>query len=120
MHQISNLLKVPSARGEKSYEDALEFNSKKYFIDDEENKLKNKYYQTEIINSLFEAVNSDNVQAVKSISDLIDEKSNRLNIEFIVYTNLNQAIDSDCILQNRSTQLCNIIIHSCVMKKAIV
>ena len=25
-----------------------------------------------------------------------------------------------CILQNRSTQLCNIIIHSCVMKKAIV
>lgn len=26
----------------------------------------------------------------------------------------------DCILQNRSTQLCNIIIHSCVMKKAIV
>ena len=27
---------------------------------------------------------------------------------------------SRCILQNRSTQLCNIIIHSCVMKKAIV
>ena len=27
---------------------------------------------------------------------------------------------TDCILQNRSTQLCNIIIHSCVMKKAIV
>ena len=26
----------------------------------------------------------------------------------------------NCILQNRSTQLCNIIIHSCVMKKAIV
>ena len=25
-----------------------------------------------------------------------------------------------CILQNRSTQLCNIIIHSCVMKQAIV
>ena len=28
--------------------------------------------------------------------------------------------DDTCILQNRSTQLCNIIIHSCVMKKAIV
>lgn len=27
---------------------------------------------------------------------------------------------TSCILQNRSTQLCNIIIHSCVMKKAIV
>ena len=28
--------------------------------------------------------------------------------------------EDGCILQNRSTQLCNIIIHSCVMKKAIV
>ena len=31
-----------------------------------------------------------------------------------------QQYDNLCILQNRSTQLCNIIIHSCVMKKAIV
>ena len=30
------------------------------------------------------------------------------------------ALKGTCILQNRSTQLCNIIIHSCVMKKAIV
>lgn len=30
------------------------------------------------------------------------------------------SFSRSCILQNRSTQLCNIIIHSCVMKKAIV
>ena len=40
--------------------------------------------------------------------------------ERIALLGANGAGKTTCILQNRSTQLCNIIIHSCVMKKAIV
>lgn len=44
-----------------------------------------------------------------------------LNKEIIDTNNISKKRKlGKCILQNRSTQLCNIIIHSCVMKKAIV
>lgn len=55
------------------------------------------------------------------LSSLVDKEIAQLsskdksNFAFIL-----KAIEIKCILQNRSTQLCNIIIHSCVMKKAIV
>ena len=68
-----------------------------------------------------------NKQKTVSVTMNDDKKKTAKQAQIILNNKINKIISQvkrttliHCILQNRSTQLCNIIIHSCVMKKAIV
>ena len=91
------------------------------------NMAKHKNYTTSVSlsnvarNRLIALANIEEITQKDLLNKLIDKEIAQLsskdksNFAFIL-----KAIEIKCILQNRSTQLCNIIIHSCVMKKAIV